>query len=269
MTAPTGGWDCHAHVFVGAPLPGSHYTPNTCTLAMWQAGAALHGIEHVVLVQPSVYGTDNAVMLDALLGSNGAHRGVAVVAPDITDRQLEEMHGAGVRGVRFNLVSPMGNDRADIENIAVRIRALGWHLQLYVRPEDLAWVSQQQPVWGVPVVLDHMAGLRGDVELSSEQDDHLRALADGGAWVKFSGFYRLAMSGSFTLADAHIVKLHELFGRRTVWGSDWPHTWYMEEAHIGEVVPGFADLMAPVERALPVRKIQHAVFSESPGVLYA
>ena len=86
MEKISGRWDCHAHVFAGAPLPGSHYTPNTCTLAMWQASAAPHGIDHVVLVQPSVYGTDNSVMLDALRESGGAHRGVAVVAPDVTDR---------------------------------------------------------------------------------------------------------------------------------------------------------------------------------------
>jgi predicted TIM-barrel fold metal-dependent hydrolase len=268
MKKSSGRWDCHAHVFVGAPLPGSHYTPNTCTLAMWQTSAAQHEIEHVVLVQPSVYGTDNSVMLDALLSSNGAHRGVAVVAPDVTERQLEEMHGAGVRGVRFNLVSPMGNDRADITDIAERIRSLGWHLQLFVRPADLAWVAQQQPVWGVPVVLDHMAGLRSDTVLSQDEEANLRALADAGAWVKLSGFYRLAMSGSFTQADERIAQLQEMFGNNTVWGSDWPHTWYMEEANAGGIAPSFEDLIAPLQRALPGRKIQQAIFSEAPASLY-
>jgi predicted TIM-barrel fold metal-dependent hydrolase len=269
MNKTTGRWDCHAHVFVGAPLSGSHYTPSTCTLAMWQSSAAQHEIEHVVLVQPSVYGTDNSVMLDALLSSDGAHRGVAVVAPNVTERQLEEMHGAGVRGVRFNLVSPMGNDRADITDIALRIRALGWHLQLFVRPADLAWVCAQQASWGVPVVLDHMAGLHSTTQLTDAEEANLRALADAGAWVKLSGFYRLSMSGSFLQADERIAQLYEMFGKRTVWGSDWPHTWYMEEANAGGIVPRLADLMAPVQRALPSAKIQQTIFSDAPALLYA
>ncbi|MBL0124243.1 MAG: hypothetical protein IPP88_16480 [Betaproteobacteria bacterium] len=47
-------WDTHAHVFAGPVLPGSHYTPADHTLAMWRATAEPHGIDRVVLVQPSV-----------------------------------------------------------------------------------------------------------------------------------------------------------------------------------------------------------------------
>src|SRR4051812_23268041 len=104
------GWDCHAHVFAAdaAALPG-HYAPPERPLATLEAVAARHAIGHIVLVQPSVYATDNSVMLSALRENPGLHRGVVVIDAAVTDAQLRDMHELGVRGVRFNLVSPVGN----------------------------------------------------------------------------------------------------------------------------------------------------------------
>ena len=64
--------------FAAPALPG-HYQPPTRTLAMLDAASATLGVGHYVLVQPSVYGTDNSLLLDALSASAGRHRGVVVV----------------------------------------------------------------------------------------------------------------------------------------------------------------------------------------------
>src|SRR4051812_30672809 len=96
--APAGG-GCHRHIFHANPpaLPG-HYAPPTRTLQMLDAASAGVGIGHYVLVQPSVYGADNTLLLDALRRSAGRHRGVAVIEPAMTQRQLDTMHTLGVRG---------------------------------------------------------------------------------------------------------------------------------------------------------------------------
>ena len=56
-----------------------------------------------MLVQPSVYGDDNACLLDALRTMGDTVRGVTVVSARTTQRDIEQMDKAGVRGARLNL----------------------------------------------------------------------------------------------------------------------------------------------------------------------
>ena len=120
------GWDCHVHVFeAGAPVADGHYQPVHRPLADIEALARVHGVGHLVLVQPSVYGTDNRVLLDALKRSSGRHRAVVVVDNTLDEEAMRAMHAQGVRGVRFNLVSPVGNGAAAFQALAPRLRGLG------------------------------------------------------------------------------------------------------------------------------------------------
>ncbi|MEO8101519.1 MAG: amidohydrolase family protein [Betaproteobacteria bacterium] len=260
-------WDTHAHVFAGAPRAGSHYTPPASTLAMWQACAAPHGIGRVVLVQPSVYGNDNSVMLDALRASGGVHRGVAVLDATVTDRELEAMHAAGVRGVRFNLVSPVGNDPAEIDAVAARIRQLGWHLQFFLQPKHYAWIRMGQALWRINVVLDHLAGLLADTLLSAGERADLQALGDAGACIKLSGFYRLGMQAPYAECASLIPHFAKWYSGRMLWGSDWPHTWYMESPR--GAAPEFEQLLAPVRDAFADERVRNEILVEAPGRLYA
>ena len=105
---PSGATDCHAHVF--GPITRYPYfqkriytPPDAPPSAYWRMLGAL-GVERAVLVQPSVYGTDNRAMLDAMAGERQRMRGVAVVEESVTDAELERMHETGVRGIRFNIV---------------------------------------------------------------------------------------------------------------------------------------------------------------------
>lgn len=258
-------WDAHAHVFAGALRAGSHYAPADHTLTMWREVAAPNGFDRVVLVQPSVYGADNSVMLNVLRDSGGVHRGIAVVNADVTQTALEEMHMAGVRGVRFNLVSPMGNDAADIDAVIARIRPLGWHVQFFLRPAQYRWVRDRQLDWGVPIVLDHLAGMRFDPRGQADIET-LFVLGDQGAWIKASGYYRLGMQAPFDDVDAMIERLHKRFAGRMVWGSDWPHTWYMEESRGG--APPFEALLAPLLRVFLDESLRRSILNEAPARLY-
>ncbi len=260
-------WDTHAHVFAGPVLPGSHYRPADHTLEMWRATAEPHGIDRVVLVQPSVYGVDNSVMLDALRKSGGVHRGVAVLDPQVTNRQLQDMHAAGVRGARFNLVSPVGNDPALIDRTVERIRPLGWHLHLFLRPAAYAWVREKQAAWAVNIVFDHLAGMRAGSTLTAGERADLQALAAAGAWIKISGLYRMEMQAPFAECDELLPHIGDWFAGRVLWGSDWPHTWFMEKPR-GEAT-AYGDLLAPAPRAFPDESIQRSILVEAPGRLYA
>ena len=258
-------WDTHAHIFAGAVLPGSHYAPDEHALVMWRETAEPHGINRVVLVQPSVYGFDNSVMLDALTTSGSVHRGVAVVDATVTDQALEIMHAAGVRGVRFNLVSPRGNDASDIDAVIARVKPMGWHAQFYLRHSHYAWVREKHAAWGVNVVLDHLAGMRVDAS-NAEDIAVLFALADLGAWIKVSGYYRLGAAAPFAKIDPLICMLHARFAGRMLWGSDWPHTWYMESQRGN--APPYELLLAPLDRVFSDPAVRKSILCDAPERLY-
>ncbi len=219
------GWDCHVHVFnPQAPVAPGHYQPQPAALETIEHLAGDCGIRHLVLVQPSVYGTDNSLMLQMLRRQSGRHRGVAVVDAATTPADLQAMHEAGVRGVRFNLVSPVGNGEAALDALAPLLRALGWHVQWYVRANDLPRIAALQERHGLRFVLDHYAGVPPGLLDADPAWDALKKLAKLGAWVKLSAPYRLPGQASAAALQAHGDLLADLFNRRVVWGSDWPHT---------------------------------------------
>ena len=246
-----GGWDCHVHVFdAAAPARLGHYRPVDRPLAQIEATALEQRVRHLVLVQPSVYGTDNTLMLSALALEPGRHRGVAVVSNDIADAELDAMHAAGVRGVRLNLVSPVG-ERVDparrFAALAPRLRRLNWHLQWYADAGQLPQIAELHSAGSVTCVLDHLAGLGAQVA-----DDHpawraAERLAACGAWLKLSGWYRLDAKAPYASLVPRIRRLAGLFGERMVWGSDWPHTTFAPEA-----MPPYAETWQPVVEALGV-----------------
>ena len=269
---PAAGWDTHVHVFDGqARVAPGHYRPVHRPLADIEALAQAHGFEHLVLVQPSVYGTDNTVLLDALRSSHGRHRGVVVVDASVSDDDLQAMHALGVRGVRFNRVSPVGSGSgadaaATLHALAPRLRALGWHVQWYARPQDLpdiAALHAGRAACGVAAVLDHLAGMHAALEPHDPAWRALAELAHQGGWIKLSGWYRLQASAPYQDLDRTIRQAAALFDAHCVWGSDWPHTAFAPDA-----LPAYASTLAPVARALPTTQRRH-VWALAPATLYA
>ena len=268
------GWDCHVHVFDGAAKAESirtgHYAPAHSPLAVIEALAQSHGFGHLVLVQPSVYGTDNSVLLDALRLQPGRHRGVVVVDASVKDTELVDMHALGVRGVRFNLVSPTGNHgnlREDFAKLAPRLQALGWHVQWYVQPEDLPLVAalhqELHHANRLPAVLDHLAGMHANLMADHPAWQALEKLAAQGAWVKLSGWYRLQSDAPYAALDNNISLVAKLFADHWVWGSDWPHTSFAAGA-----LPAYASNLGPAARVLSgVQKID--ALQQAPQRLYA
>lgn len=243
------GWDCHVHVFdASAAVRVGHYRPVDRPLAQIEGVAQDHGVRHLVLVQPSVYGTDNTLMLNALALGPGRHRGVAVVADQVSNAELDAMDAAGVRGVRLNLVSPVGEAVEPAQRFAAlapRLQRLGWHLQWYTNAEQLPRIAELHRTSDVTCVLDHLAGFGAHVA-----DDHpawraAELLAARGAWLKLSGWYRLDAHAPYASLVPRMRRLADLFGDRMVWGSDWPHTLFTPDA-----MPPYAQTWQPVVDAL-------------------
>lgn len=243
------GWDCHVHVFdAAAPVRAGHYVPAHRPLGQIEQAARRHGIGHLVLVQPSVYGSDNSVMLRALESSAGRHRGVAVLDADVGDRELDRLHAAGVRGVRFNLVSPVapaGDVAAALRRLSPRLQERGWHVQWYVQADALPRLAQWQAESGLVFVVDHLAGLAAGLPPEHPAWAAAQALADRGAWIKLSGWYRLDASAPYAELLPNLQRAAAMFGPRSVWGSDWPHTSFAPTA-----LPPYESTLAPLRAAL-------------------
>jgi predicted TIM-barrel fold metal-dependent hydrolase len=240
------GWDCHVHVFSAAQptLPG-HYLPQDHPLERIEKLAEAHGMGHVVLVQPSVYGSDNCLLLESLQASAGRHRGVVVVDQAQPWDVLLRWHALGVRGIRCNCVSPVGNRHIDWTVWAPLLRELGWHVQWYAHADQLGVIAQWQAQHGLTCVLDHVAGIHTRHVHSTQVWSDLQALADAGAWIKLSGWYRLGLEAPYDLQQLELGRICAMFQGRCVWGSDWPHT-----SHNASLAPKYDELLQPLHELL-------------------
>jgi predicted TIM-barrel fold metal-dependent hydrolase len=248
FAVPAGACDCHVHI-IGDPAtyPMSAARGYTPPIALPSDLARLHrrlGIQRVVIVTPSIYGTDNAVTLWALGTRAASARGVAVIDDKTTEQELDAMHRAGVRGARLNLQAT-GADAAaarhQFATLAKRIAARHWHIQIYTTPDVVAALKEPVLASDVPVVFDHFGGAQG--ELGARQTgfvELVQMIASGKAFVKISGAYRFSKQPDFGDMGALARVLVQTRPDRVLWGTDWPHT--------NSSVPGQAAtaLVAPI-----------------------
>jgi len=230
FTVPPGACDVHAHVFeAGYPhVPHPHYEFPDGTLQRYRAMAAFLGLERVVLVQPSFYGTDNQVTLGALdrLGANA--RGVVMVDEHISEGELDRFHAHGVRAIRLDLFARAAWSRDDlrayITRMFARTRPRGWHIQFYtpgfVVRDLLPFLAEIDDDF----VIDHMGYmLESDGLTPADFARLLDVMKDGRAWLKLSGPYRIAKERGYA-AVAHLAQaIVAARPDRVLWGSDWPH----------------------------------------------
>lgn len=229
--------DCHFHVIAPldrAPMaPGRSYSPAPASVGAWRAAVAPLGVTQGVVVQPSVYGTDNRVLLDALAEGQGSLVGVAAVEADVPDAELDRLTAAGVRGVRVAHFEP-GDPRAmggfvhwqAFDALEPRLAERGLHLQLFTDSRLLPPLATRLRRSTVPVVIDHMGRAPAHLGATHEGLRTLVALMrDGPVWVKLSGIANLSEAAP-GYGDAKPI--HEALvaaaPERLVWGSDWPHT---------------------------------------------
>ena len=233
FAVPANACDCHTHIF-GDPakfpwFAGRVYTPET---ASPEEQAALHHalhIKRVVIVTPSVYGTDNAATLYGMKARGADARGVAVINDQTPDGDVAAMHKAGVRGIRLNLATGGTNDpalaRARFQAALPRMAKLGWHIQIYTNLAVIAAIKGDVMTSPVAVVFDHFGGAKASLGTAQPGfSDLVDLVRSGKAYVKISGAYRASNEAPdypdvVPLAKALIAANAE----RVVWGTDWPH----------------------------------------------
>ena len=226
--------DSHAHLFE-ARFPYAEeriYTPPDSNLDDYKKLLKTLGCERAVLVQPSVYGADNAAMLAALRSAGPGFRGVAVTDPDIAEGEIQALHRAGVRGLRFNVVDRRENKNqipADmLRGVAQRIAPIGWHIELLVNLDEAGDFASLLGSLGVPVVIGHLGYPKGGAASWTQTRafaDLLRLIDGGQCWIKLTGPYRITTAGDLPYADVDepARKLVAAAPERMIWGTDWPH----------------------------------------------
>ncbi|MGE5193052.1 MAG: amidohydrolase family protein [Deltaproteobacteria bacterium] len=230
---PAGACDCHTHIF-GDPskfpfFSGRTYTPEP---ALPEEMAAFHKalkIQRVVIVTPSVYGTDNSATLYGIKACGPDARGVAVIGDETPESELDEMGQAGVRGIRLNLATAGVNDanvaRQKLQAAAERVKGRKWHVQIYTNTALIAGLKDLVAALPVPVVFDHFGGAQAAGGLEQPGFAALIELVESGkAYVKISGAYRASTRGPDYADVAPLAKaLIAANSDRVVWGTDWPH----------------------------------------------
>jgi len=237
---PPGAVDAHCHVFgPGAEFPYAperKYTPCDAGKAQLFALRDHLGFARNVVVQATCHGADNRAMADACRASGGRARGVATVRRGVTDRELAELHGAGVRGGRFNFVRRLVDAAPtdELAAIAQRIAPLGWHVVVYFEARDLPELWDFFTALPTTVVVDHMG--RPDVAQPIDGPAFglfLRLMREHeNVWTKVSCPERLSVAGPPAVNGERAPyrdvvpfarRVVETFPDRVLWGTDWPH----------------------------------------------
>jgi predicted TIM-barrel fold metal-dependent hydrolase len=230
---PAGACDCHTHIH-GDPekfpfFAGRVYTPEPASPEEMSALHKALQIERVVIVTPSVYGTDNSATLFGMKARGTTARGVAVIDEKTPDADLDAMNQAGIRGIRLNLATGGVNDpkvgRPRFQAAVERVKDRNWHVQLFTSLAMISAIKDLVAASPVPVVFDHFGGAQG--ELGVDQPgfaDLVELVRSGKAYVKISGAYRASKRtpdypDAAPLARALIAANSD----RIVWGTDWPH----------------------------------------------
>lgn len=273
FTLPPGSCDCHAHVFGPATRypysPKRIYTPPDASPAdYWRMLRAL-GVERAVLVQPSVYGTDNHAMLDAMTAFDGRMRGVAVVEESVTDAELERMHALGVRGIRFNIVDVKAEEKGvlpmnRVRKMAERVKPLGWHVQFLMHVDEFPELDKTFANFPVDIVIDHFGYMQTSKGVGNPGFQRLLKLMRGGrCWVKFTGTYRI--SGEAMPYRDVVPYAHALVAaapERIVWGTDWPHPKHEKS------MPNDGEMCDRLLDWIPDERQRRLVLVDNPARLY-
>jgi 2-pyrone-4,6-dicarboxylate lactonase len=233
FTLPPGAVDAHCHVFgpgdVFPYAPERKYTPCDAGKAQLFALRDFLGFERNVIVQATCHGADNRALVDALAHADGRARGVATVRDTVSDDELQALHAAGVRGVRFNFVRRLADPKPDAyyRRIIERIAVLGWQVVVYFEAADLQERWDFFTSLPTTVVVDHMG--RPDVAQPVDGPEFQRfvRLLDEhqNIWTKVSCPDRLSVAGPPGYDDVvpFARYLVERFPDRVLWGTDWPH----------------------------------------------
>lgn len=267
--------DCHAHVCgpeARYPYAATRiYTPPDALPDAYLALLRTLGVARAVLVQPSVYGTDNAAMLSGMrtLDAAGlACRGVAVVDKGVGEGELDALHAAGVRGLRFNLVDladPKSGPPLDaIRQLAERIAPRFWHAEFLIHVDDYPDFEARFGDFPTDIVVGHMGYLRPGRDVNDKGFRGMLRLAEAGrCWIKLTAPYRISAGDlPYPEAAAFARAIVAAAPHRAVWGTDWPHVM------VKKPMPNDADLCDLLPGWVPDPALRRRILADNAAELY-
>ena len=271
FTPPPGAVDAHCHVFGPADkfpyAPERKYTPCDAPKEKLFELRDYLGFSRNVIVQASCHGRDNAALVDALQSAGDLARGVAVVRPDISSDELQQLHNAGVRAVRFNFVKRLVDTtpKEVYLGIAEKIKPLGWHIVVYFESQDLEDLIPFLKQLDTIIVVDHMG--RPDVSKGVDHPDFQRFIKlmeeNPNIWTKVSCPERLSVEGpEYNDVLPFSRLLVERFTDRVLWGTDWPHP------NMKSHMPDDGLLVDIIPRIATTAEQQKALLIDNPMRLY-
>ena len=273
LKLPPGATDTHAHVCGPASryeyFAERIYTPPDALPADYRKMLDVLGVERAVLVQPSVYGTDNSAMLDAMKTDPTRLRGVAVVADDISEVELKRMHAAGVRGVRVNIVDVKDRKAGTLPlealtKLALKVKPFGWHMEFLMHVDEFPDLDKLLTGFPVETVYGHLGYMKTDKGIANPGFQALlRMMQSGRAWVKLTGPYRIStqpLPHADTTTYAHA--LVTAAPQQVIWGTDWPHVM------VKGVMPNDGDLCDLLSSWIPDAATLKQILVDNPARLY-
>lgn len=272
FTVPAGSVDAHCHVFGPGDqfpfAPTRKYTPcDAPKEKLWELRDHL-GFERNVIVQATCHGTDNRALVDALQHSNDKARGVASVSRDVSDDELQALHDAGVRGVRFSFVKRLVDALPydTLREVGERIQRLGWHLVIYFESQGLPGLVEFFSSLPGTIVFDHMG--RPDVSKGVDSREFRLFLdlvvENSSFWSKVSCPERLSAKGPPDYADVvpFARQVVESIPDRVLWGTDWPHP------NMKSHMPDDGRLVDYIQRIAVTPDLQRRLLVDNPMRLY-
>jgi 2-pyrone-4,6-dicarboxylate lactonase len=259
---PAGAVDTHAHVIGTEYIAERSYTPHPAPPADYLRMLDATGLTHGVLIQVSVHGTDNTLLLETLRSQLKRLRGIAVTPPRLPDKEWQRLKDAGIVGLRLNTTTGGGVGVRDLDVYEAICIELGWHLQFLVEPERIPQLAPRVARLRVPAVLDHMGYVTPELAGQTPGRTLLQLVRDG-AWVKLSGAFRLsARPYPFDDMRPFAAALAAAAPDRCVWGSDWPHVKFRG------TMPNTGDLLDLLADWVPDPRARDAVLVDNPHRLY-
>ena len=276
---PKGAVDTHCHVFGPSHefpfAPERKYTPCDASKEQLFALRDHLGFDKNVIVGASCHGTDNRALVDALIHSQGKARGIATVGRNITDAELNSLHAAGVRGVRFNFIKRLVDftPRDELMEVAARIAPLGWHIVVYFEAVDLPELWDFFTQLPTIVVVDHMGRPNVSKDINGPEFGLLiRLLSEHeNIWTKVTCPERLSMQGPKAIHGElkpyqDVIPfgklLVERFPNRVLSGTDWPHP------NLTDHMPDDGLLVDWIPHIAPTCELQHQLLVDNPNRLY-
>lgn len=207
-------FDSHFHIIDHRfPLvPNNGYLPDDLACSDYRAQTAQYDLRGGAIVSGSFQAFDQSYLLDALHTLGPQFVGVTQLPATVSDQEILDLDGAGVRALRFNIKRGGSEDVRHLDAMARRVHDLaGWHVELYVDSQELD--SLFATLAALPAVsIDHLG-------LAREGFSTLLRLAEKGVRVKATGFGRV----NFDVPTA-LKELHAANPRALMFGTDLPST---------------------------------------------